>query len=717
MAIDWGQPKIAQPTTGINWGTASAPAAAPSALSTFKASLPGSVQTGINAVQGAANLAGGFFSGGLNSIAKAALGVPQLALKGVGKLADVLSPGASAPLKPAIGGIDTLKAGIDKQQAAQFPTTAGKIGAGLGDVAGTVATFAAPGGAITKAQDLVAGAKAVPWILQKIAAPTIEAVGTGATELAASGGDKNKAISAGLGAGILSTLGRTGAAIYRKVIPQTVKENVAGMLSYTGKQRGQALAAGKPVEDGTLSLTSLVGMNHEKPFQVTDENSLMKSYDPTNASASETLQAYYQMMQRAYKGYTDMAKQAGDAGAFVAEKDLAPVITALKKETLPEAGAGYNSKAKALIRQIEGLGTKTKDGKVDFGNVDPDRVQQMIQKINTDVNPGSDAAGAKLAQETSKQLRDMLDQKIEKATGAQYQDARNVYSRAKTLEPEMVRIVKNSLKQQGVAGSFVDGLATIDMVQGLLTGNPHLAIRGLAIGSVKAGTKALRDPLIKLNRALSILSNGEGAASPISDRFLGSSARTAAAPSQTPKSAPLSQGKVSPGVMAGIGAGTALAATAAAAAPGTATTYEAPVQQPQAQQDSVVIPDRGVTVKKAEADTLRKVLFAEISNRNPEKQTLEAHTIINTILNRMKQSGKSLQEVITQPNQYQGYGSREYQRISSGKTTANDAQKLKAIDSTIQKLLAGDFPDNISGWTFYHHNPDGSITATKKFGK
>lgn len=129
----------------------------------------------------------------------------------------------------------------------------------------------------------------------------------------------------------------------------------------------------------------------------------------------------------------------------------------------------------------------------------------------------------------------------------------------------------------------------------------------------------------------------------------------------------------------------------------------------------IAIEGRGVSIDPAHLPTLRNTLFAEISNRDINKQQLEARTIINTALNRMKEQGKSLQDIITAPKQYQGYGSKEYQRITAGKTTMSDAQKLKAIDAVLKELKTGKFTDTIEGRTFYTHKPDGRIIATSTF--
>ena len=123
---------------------------------------------------------------------------------------------------------------------------------------------------------------------------------------------------------------------------------------------------------------------------------------------------------------------------------------------------------------------------------------------------------------------------------------------------------------------------------------------------------------------------------------------------------------------------------------------------------------RGANLSNQDLQTLRNVLFAEISNRNPTKQALEAKTITNTALNRIQQynaNGKQygLHQVLTEPNQYQGYNSPEYQRIASGQTTTTDAQKLNSIDGVIGQMKTGNFPDNTGGKVFYHHDNTGKI--------
>lgn len=141
--------------------------------------------------------------------------------------------------------------------------------------------------------------------------------------------------------------------------------------------------------------------------------------------------------------------------------------------------------------------------------------------------------------------------------------------------------------------------------------------------------------------------------------------------------------------------------------PGNTTNYTAPSQPPTYNV-------RGNQISDKDLETARKVLFAEISNRDPAKQALEATTIMNTALNRIPQyqaQGKqlALHDVLTMPNQYQGYNSPEYQRISNNATTTVDAPKLKAIDNVLEQVKTGKFPDTTGGRVFYHHDSKGRI--------
>jgi len=114
-------------------------------------------------------------------------------------------------------------------------------------------------------------------------------------------------------------------------------------------------------------------------------------------------------------------------------------------------------------------------------------------------------------------------------------------------------------------------------------------------------------------------------------------------------------------------------------------------------------PNRNLTLKYDDMDTLRGTLFAELSNEKNQQKD-EARKIVNTALNRLNQTKTGgLKEILTAKNQYQGYGSKEYQRYEKGSLNDLDNQKLKVIDEVLAELQSGKFPDNTNGAVFYSH--------------
>lgn len=124
--------------------------------------------------------------------------------------------------------------------------------------------------------------------------------------------------------------------------------------------------------------------------------------------------------------------------------------------------------------------------------------------------------------------------------------------------------------------------------------------------------------------------------------------------------------------------------------------------------------DRGVSFNGQDAEELRNVLFAEISNRSADRRKFEAQIITNTALNRMREynakgTPKTLSEVLKAPNQYQGYGAKQYVKAKSGKLDKLSQEKLAVVDSVIEELKSGNFQDNSDGQVYYVHDKDGKI--------
>ena len=126
---------------------------------------------------------------------------------------------------------------------------------------------------------------------------------------------------------------------------------------------------------------------------------------------------------------------------------------------------------------------------------------------------------------------------------------------------------------------------------------------------------------------------------------------------------------------------------------------------------------RNNKISEADLEESKAILFGEISNRPPEKQKLEAQTILNTAFNRIEEYGKrgmkkTLTEVLQMPNQYQAYMGKQYKKFKSGFTEELDNPKIDSINSVIDEVKSGTFQNNIGASVFYSHKPDGRIIAT-----
>lgn len=126
------------------------------------------------------------------------------------------------------------------------------------------------------------------------------------------------------------------------------------------------------------------------------------------------------------------------------------------------------------------------------------------------------------------------------------------------------------------------------------------------------------------------------------------------------------------------------------------------------------IHDRGVSLTDDDLEEARKILFSEISNRAPDKQVFESKIILNTALNRMREHAgrktpKTLKQVLQEPNQYQGYNSKQYQLAASGKLDALAQKKMATVERVLAELREKGLQDTTDGSVYYVHKPDGTI--------
>lgn len=133
---------------------------------------------------------------------------------------------------------------------------------------------------------------------------------------------------------------------------------------------------------------------------------------------------------------------------------------------------------------------------------------------------------------------------------------------------------------------------------------------------------------------------------------------------------------------------------------------------------------RGVKVNDNDLNEASNILYGEISNRDPKKQTSEVHNAINTAINRAQNDPNkyngSVLSVLKEPAQYQSYAPEgvhkngkvvesQYQKLMKGAINDEGKQKLETIKLALNELKSGNFEDTTGGKTFYVHANDGTM--------
>jgi hypothetical protein len=143
----------------------------------------------------------------------------------------------------------------------------------------------------------------------------------------------------------------------------------------------------------------------------------------------------------------------------------------------------------------------------------------------------------------------------------------------------------------------------------------------------------------------------------------------------------------------------------------TKTTYQAPPTPPPA--PAYHIPDRGITVNDNDLQQLNRVAFGEASNNNDPQ---EIRHITNTVLNRMKNYGMSMSDVLSAPHQYQAYGGPQYTKAQNPSAMDPLSQKkYNFVTSITNEIKNGSFPDTTNGSESYTHKGDKLILNSNKW--
>ncbi len=342
-------------------------------------------------------------------------------------------------------------------------------------------------------------------ILKTLSTPAATGTSMAGITAAQTRGDTGAVTTAGVTGAIAGGFGKTLETL-APALKQSLSENIGKALGFTGKKTTQQ------VIDNTKSATSALKIiaDNATGATVKDINGIEKPYDPLKATFYETLQAWQIARDKVYSTYDSLAIKAGGEGAAFTTKDFNSVINKIESSA-KDATSAFKNKATSIISDIkDNFGATTKSGKITFASTDLKRVQTFLENVNTDVNPASDKAGAKVSGLASQTIRNILDGKIEKATGGGYQAIRNQYADLKSIEQGLNNQTKKiASKVGGWFGSYVEGFGGMDAFLGLLKGSPAEVLRGLGVTGIGVYQKMTRDPERALQKAFHIILKGE----------------------------------------------------------------------------------------------------------------------------------------------------------------------------------------------------------------
>lgn len=491
---------------------------------------------------GHAAVAAGHFVGDINRGAMKGVASTLESASGIGQKLD----------NAAIGGLASIVGGGSHKKELQMPiaklpskmTTPSNTGQRVGKAAEQFSELLIPVGGAEKAVAMLPGkvAKAAPVVSKVFRAVGDAAEWAGKTLVQT--GDTKKATAAGLTAGVTNIAGSAISGAWG---------SIKGDLQ---KNIGRAFGAGKGavsdlVKNPQKAANALKVISNLKDDIMVGEGEARHVFDPAKATWGEMAQAIVHAKQHVYNAYSDLAAQAGEAGASFTTKEFNQVIDSIKgltKDTNPSIA----NKVKEWIGSEENgwsgyiqknFGTyNPSDGKHYIKNVDFERVQKFLEGVNKGINWNSDAAGSVVGKELASGIRKVMDHKISQATGEGYQSLRNTYSDLKSIEDA---VMKQTRKAAVAGGKTTSGIAnwmerfgSIDAVAGILTHGVSEAIRGIGLVGAAEMSKYLKSSETALRTAFSLVERGTKDLTPSTGRQILKAGMIKGATSLTPPGGP-----------------------------------------------------------------------------------------------------------------------------------------------------------------------------------
>lgn len=253
----------------------------------------------------------------------------------------------------------------------------------------------------------------------------------------------------------------------------------------------------KPSKAGKQNITDVFKYNddainamkriadNKKILEYVDESGNVISSGKLPEGLVETAQANNIIKQKTYKTYTDLK------GNVVLDVD----------GEVPKLMNEIADKHYLTGTNTANIAKKVADEWAMVKNITAEKAQNIIEVKNSHLNSyfsgkaGSTQAQAEIDAQIVKYLRDKLDNQLLSETDLSYQQLRNDYKAALTIEKDLASAVlrESSRKGNGLL-KLTDILTGGDITAGIIGGNPSLLVKGLAGKGIKEYINFLNDP-------------------------------------------------------------------------------------------------------------------------------------------------------------------------------------------------------------------------------
>lgn len=279
-----------------------------------------------------------------------------------------------------------------------------------------------------------------------------------------------------------------GGKVRARVLTSEIVDATNKALSPSGKVSGGAL---KSLQNKYTDAMQVLG-TQGKQIDVVDEDGLIKKFNPSEATYSETLQALVKLKEGYYKTYSTIAQEIGDTGAKI---DLGDVTKHLKGVATGPRMAEVKNRAAQLLDEVNQLPN------------DPQSIMTYLQDLNnglaSKILGRSESASRGVDLEVAKALSGKLDDLMKAANKPQYKEARRAYSALKSVEDDLVKSARqHARKMGGGLSDYVDAFAIPEILVGIVTQQPGQVLSGTARTGMAALLRVGRNRERALQKAL-----------------------------------------------------------------------------------------------------------------------------------------------------------------------------------------------------------------------